>query len=276
MGATLAGCIPRSGSAADQAATAGMNAAQMLESPRRGYVIYGLDAELDCLQGARMDDALARADFVVSLSVFKSETMNRADVVLPIAPFTESAGTWINLDGCVQRSYAAVKPKGEARPGWKVLRVLGNHLDADGFDYVDIEGVRSEMALKTRYDAPEFDANPNIAAPGEEDRRASGDDFHRILDVPLYRIDPYVRRAAALQATRDNMKKPIAGLNPVQFERFSLREGTIMNVVAPDGVGVSIEVRSDHRVPENCIYIPGGYRQTAPLGIARRVALEEV
>ena len=225
---------------------------------------------------ARDASALARADFVVALSPFRHASMNYADVLLPVAPFTESSGTYVNVDGRAQVSRAAVAPRGEARPGWKVLRVLGNQLGLDGFDFVDIDGVRAELALESRAAAPDFTRGGMLPAPGDGDSGAVREEFHRIFDVPLYRIDPYTRRANALQHTHDNPRKPLAGLNPAQFDRFSLRDGAIMNLVTPDGDGVTIEVRADPRVPENCIYVPSGYRETAVLGLARRVALEEV
>ncbi len=274
--AWLMGALPHRGPHGRSVDAPGLNVRRMIAAPRRAYIVHGVDAELDCLDGSRLADALARADFVVSLSAFANQEMNRAHVLLPLAPFTECAGTFVNLDGRVQAARAAVKPKGEARPGWKVLRVLGNLLGLDGFDYVEIDDVRAEMGLGERVAPPSFDPARGLALPGDEDRGTARDEFHRVVDVPLYRADPYVRRASALQHTRDNPAKPVAGLNPGQFERYGLREGTIMNLVTPDGDGVSIEVRPDPRVPENCIYVPSGYRQGAVLGLARRVALEEV
>ncbi|KAA3623817.1 MAG: NADH dehydrogenase (quinone) subunit G, partial [Proteobacteria bacterium] len=275
-GAWLAGCVPHRGPRGRAAEISGANALEMVREPRRAYILYGLDSELDCIYGSALGEALTKADFVVTMSAFRAEAMNHADVLLPVAPFTESAGSWVNLEGQVQLSRAAVTPKGEARPGWKVLRVLGNQLGLGGFEYVEIDEVRAELALAEQEQCPIFETYASIAAPADEDAGAARDEFHRIMDIPLYRVDPYVRRAPALQATRDNPQRPVAGLNPAQFEKFGLREGAIMNLVTPDGSGISIEVRPDDRVPENCIYAPSGYSQTAPLGTARRVALEEV
>ena len=275
-GAWLAGCVPHRSARGRPTGSRGDNAAAMVRRPKRGYLLYGIDAELDCLEGARLADALSRADFVVSLSTFRSESMNRAHVLLPVAPFTEAAGTYVNLDGRAQESRAAVRPKGEARPGWKILRVLGNQFQLDGFNQVDIGDVRAELALEDRQAAPSFDVYPRLSTPGDEDSGTARDEFHHVFDVPLYRIDPYTRRAPALQRTGDNPDRPTAALNPAQFEQFGLREGVTMNLVTPDGTGVSLPVRADARVPANCIHVPSGYRATAPLGTARRLVLEEV
>ncbi len=274
-GAWLAGCVPHRGPGGRRLEQGGLNAGAVLARPRRGYVLYGIDAELDCLQGSRLADALSRADFVVSLTAFRSESMNHADVVLPIAPYTESAGTYVNVDGRVQQGRAAVRPRGEARPGWKVLRVLGNQFNLDGFEQVTIDDVRSELGLSERLPQPVFATAP-LTSPGDEDSGTAQNEFHHVIDVPLYRIDAYTRRAPALQRTTDNPQRPAGGLNPAQFERLGLRDGAIMNLVTPDGDGVSLAVHADPRVPPNCIHVPSGYRHSAVLGGARRLALEEV
>ncbi|GJL81902.1 MAG: NADH-quinone oxidoreductase [marine bacterium B5-7] len=274
-GAWLAGSVPHRGTRGGVAQVTGINALEMIESPRRAYVLYGIDADVDVIEGTRLTAALAGADFVVSLSAFKNDTMNKADVALPICPFTESSGTYVNLEGRAQLSNAAVPPLGEARPGWKVLRVLGNHLGVEGFDYIDIDDVRSELSFRDIEDAPLFQSH-TIVEPDESDRVGSGTAFQRIVDVPPYRIDSYVRRAPSLQATNDNPIKPFVSMNPKQFSEFGLRNGITMNVVAEDGNGVTLEVRADARVPENCVYVPYGYIESIPLGGARQVAVEEV
>src|SRR3990167_4742837 len=110
VGAYLAGAVPSGGS------VQGMNAA-----------------------------AMRAADMVVAMSAWKHHATDYADVLLPIAPFTETSGTFVNTEGRVQSFNGAVKPLGEARPAWKVLRVLGNLLDVPGFDYDSSEAVRDEV-----------------------------------------------------------------------------------------------------------------------------------
>ena len=122
----------------------------------------------------------------------------------------------------------------------------------------------------------EYPHDIEITLPDKHNGQDSNKLFHRIMDVPIYRVDPLVRRATALQKTADNSIRPIAGLNVEQAREFTLRDGTLMNVVTPEGNGISIQVQADNRVPVNCIYIPAGYIETAPLGVATHLTLEEV
>ncbi|MFT5112481.1 MAG: NADH-quinone oxidoreductase subunit G [Parasphingorhabdus sp.] len=275
-GAWLTGCVPHRGPHSGETDVTGTNAADMVANPRSAYILYGVDAELDACQGAVLCEALKKADFVVSFSAFHNEAMNDANVVLPITPFTEMAGSFVNLEGMSQKFNAAVTPKGEARPGWKVLRVLGNELGLSGFDYLEISDVQSEMGLVNHSHAPTTSAVYQLSEPDQDDHGAGADEFHRVMDVPLYRVDGLVRRSPALQSTRDNPLKPKAGMNPSQLEQFGLRNDTLMNIVTPEGVGISIKVEADDRVPVNCVYIPSGYKETATLGFTTRVMVEEV
>jgi NADH-quinone oxidoreductase subunit G len=121
----------------------GLGAQAMLDAPRAAYVLLGVEPELDAYDAAAATRAMRGAEFVVSLSAFKTAAQDYADVLLPIAPFTETAGSFINMEGRAQGFHAIVKPQGEARPAWKVLRVLGNLLNLGGFDYDTAEAVRA-------------------------------------------------------------------------------------------------------------------------------------
>jgi NADH-quinone oxidoreductase subunit G len=107
----------------------------MLKDPRQAYVVLGAEPELDCADGAQALASLTKAAVTVVLTPFKSQAMlDYAAVLLPVSPFSETSGTFVNTEGRVQSFYAAAKPLGEARPAWKVLRVLGNLLGLAGFD----------------------------------------------------------------------------------------------------------------------------------------------
>ena len=124
---------------------AGLNAAQMLAQPRKAYVLLNVEAELDSHDPQQAMNAMMAAEMVVAMSAFKHTALDYADVMLPIAPFSETSGAYINTEGRVQAFSAVVKPKGETRPAWKVLRVLGNLLQLPGFDYNSSEEVRDEL-----------------------------------------------------------------------------------------------------------------------------------
>ncbi len=175
----------------------GLNAARMVGEGCRAYLVVNAEPELDCADGAGAQAALQQADSTIVLSPFKSAAMlDYADAILPVAPFTETSGTFVNMEGRVQSFQAVCKPMGETRPAWKVLRVLGNLLELDGFAQESSEDVRAE-ALG---DAAEFVSGLDNGAAGSIDLAAKPA-ADAMKPVPLYGADPLVRRAASLQKT---------------------------------------------------------------------------
>ncbi|MEW8256832.1 MAG: NADH-quinone oxidoreductase subunit NuoG, partial [Candidatus Thiodiazotropha taylori] len=133
VGAQLAGAVPHlqaGGSAADRA---GLDTLQMLKMPRKGYLLLGVEPGRDFWNGSLSMSALQSADLVVAISAFRSPELEEcADILLPMAIFTETSGTYVNAEGRWQQSRGVVRPQGESRPGWKILRVLGNLTDQAG------------------------------------------------------------------------------------------------------------------------------------------------
>jgi len=195
-GAALAGALPHRDVIGSELDHPGLDALGMVSSPRRGYLLFGLEPERDLAGGALADRALLAADSVVCFTSFASpELLACADVLLPIGTFAETPGTFVNAEGRWQSFDAAAELLGDARPGWRVLRVLGNELELPDCEYrtaSDVcEALRAELGpveadAEYRGDfAPDLDAEP-----------VTGD-----LDVPIYSVDALVRRASALQAT---------------------------------------------------------------------------
>ncbi|ARU04119.1 NADH-quinone oxidoreductase subunit G [Comamonas serinivorans] len=175
----------------------GLNAQQMLAGGLKAAFLLNCEPEFDSALGAQAVAGLDQAEMVVTLSPFKAN-MAFSDVLLPIAPFSETSGTFVNAEGRVQSFHAVVRPLGDTRPAWKVLRVLANVLELPGFD---------------------FDASPAVLAA------ALGDGVQQLTDTQLsnrtnasvrastsnvapavaamYQLDSLVRRAPALQATQD-------------------------------------------------------------------------
>jgi NADH-quinone oxidoreductase subunit G len=123
-----------------------LNAHEMFAQPRRAYLLHGIEPELDCHDPQQALAALKQAALVVMLTPFADGACTEyADVLLPIAPYTETSGTFVNCEGRVQSFNGVVRPLGDARPGWKVLRVLGTLLAVPGFDYDSSEQVRDEI-----------------------------------------------------------------------------------------------------------------------------------
>ena len=188
-GAHLAGVLP--GRAAGDGS--GLDASAMLAKPLQSYVLLGVEPGVDMLSPSAAA-SLAASTFVVALTPYASDELKSvAHVLLPIGTFAETSGTFVSLDGTWQSFAGAAVPVGEARPAWKVLRVLGNLLGLSGFDQNTSEAVRGEVPTTGPVAvAPVvLSALPVVAVDAQ------------VIDVPLYRIDAIVRRASSLQATRD-------------------------------------------------------------------------
>jgi NADH-quinone oxidoreductase subunit G len=188
-----------------QPQTGGQNAAQMLSGSCKAVVLLGCEPAADSAAGAAAVAALQQADMVVSLNAFKTN-LDVADVLLPISPFTETSGTFVNAAGLAQSFHAVVKPLGETRPAWKVLRVLCNLMGIPGTDFETSQDVLaatgltvgqvSEAQLSNACDAPiEFKAIALDAAPSV---------------AGIYQLDGLVRRAPALQHTVDAKQEVFA------------------------------------------------------------------
>src|SRR6185295_3266472 len=116
----------------------------MLDSPRKAYVVLNAEPELDCHNPAHALRALRGAETVVALAAFRGRASEYAHVLLPVTPFTETSGSFVNTEGRMQSFNPAIRPAGDARPAWKVLRVLGNLLALEGFEFASSEAVRDE------------------------------------------------------------------------------------------------------------------------------------
>jgi NADH-quinone oxidoreductase subunit G len=266
-GAWLGGSVPHRGLNGAKASKPGRSALDMLMKPLKAYVLFGIEPELDALNGARARAAMEAADFVVMITSFKPSVHNSgaveyADVWLPLAPFTEMSGSFVNGEGRVQSFNAVTQPKGLARPGWKILRVLGTELTLDGFGQVDIADVRREINLSERVSLPAV-AAATVRPPVNGMALVQGQ-LSRIVETPMYRVDPFVRRSPALQKTTDN-PGAVARIHPQQAAKLNLTAGANVRVVMHEGEA-HVALRFDERVPEGCVWVPAGYIETAGLG----------
>jgi NADH-quinone oxidoreductase subunit G len=256
VGGWLAGCVPQRGANGAAAQPAGRHAADMFAQPLKGYFIFGAEAELDSADGKQARAALRQAGCVVAFSAFKPSQSDCAHVLLPLAPFTETDGTFVNAEGRFQSFSAAVTPAGDARPGWKILRVLGNLFKHAGFDYTATTGVLAELQQdikpSARLKARHFPPAPAVKG------------LQRIAEVPMYSIDPLVRRATALQQTRDNTG-PVARMHPREAQKHDVGGSARLRVIA-GGESVTLDFLIDRRIPEGCVLVPAGCPETLALG----------
>jgi NADH-quinone oxidoreductase subunit G len=193
-GAYLAGAVPHRAVGGAARAGSGANARAMLEQTLPGYLLLHTEPWADAaLPGAL--STLSRASCVVAVGAYASEEMKRcAHILLPAGTFAETSGTYVNLEGRWQSQGGAAKPLGASRPAWKILRVLGNLLELPDFDYQSSEGVRDE--LKARLES----AQP---APVRTSAALQAALTEAVIDLPMYQIDPVLRRAGPLLRTRD-------------------------------------------------------------------------
>jgi NADH-quinone oxidoreductase subunit G len=188
-----------------------------------------------------------------------------ADVLLPITPFTETSGTYVNAEGRVQSAHGVVKPRGDARPAWKALRVLGNLLGLAGFSFETSEEVRDE-ALGDVATIPARLAAPRAEAAGDASARppARPGMLERIADVPIYAVDPIVRRAPALQRTAD-ARPPAVGIASDLAAERGIVDGTLVRV-RQGGAQVVLPARVEASLAANVVRVAAGHPLTAALG----------
>jgi len=178
----------------------GMHARAMLEVPRKAYMLLNIEPELDCQHAALAKAAMAKAECVVALTAYKSQALENADILLPIAPFTETSGTYMSMEGRIQSFQAVTKPLGECRPAWKVLRVLANTLGLEGFDFNSSEEVKNKIFNGEKPSAVAWRSlNNNLKELVEIQVNIKKEGLQRIGEVPQYESDPIVRRSPPLQ-----------------------------------------------------------------------------
>jgi NADH-quinone oxidoreductase subunit G len=261
VGAHLAGALPQAG---------GLDARAMIDKPRRGYLVMGVEAEHD--MGPRAAQALAGAEFGVVLSAYRNATTESAHVILPIAPFTETAGTFVNMEGRAQSFNGVAKPQGQARPAWKVLRMLGALLDVAGFDADSIEDVRRQIA-------PDLAAWAkaglgNVAESFTWELRTPSAQIERISEFGIYAGDPIVRRSPSLQKTADGKASRAARLNAATLSRLGVQAGDRVRVRQGGGEAI-LAVALDAALADNTVRIARGVNETAMLGEGE-IAIERV
>ena len=238
----------------------GMNANAMLVSPRKAYLLLHTETDLDAADPGVARAALKAAECVIALSPFRSGVAEHADVVLPISPFSETAGTFVNCEGRVQAFNGVAPPLGEARPAWKVLRVLGSLLGLAGFAQDSIEAVRLELPAAEAIAAGLSNATGTaIGAPASTDAVPE-----RVADVPMYFADPLVRRAASLQKTR-NARPPAVRASAATLARLQLADGDAARVRRGEGEAM-LKVVADPSVPDGCVRIAAAHPTTSMLG----------
>lgn len=244
----------------------GLNARSMLEQGLAAYMVFDLEPEYDCSRPSTALTALADAEFVVVFSAFHSEAVQRyADLILPIAPFTENAGTLVNIEGRWQSFSAAVTPDDEVKQAWKVFRVLGNLFQLDGFGYVSSSDVLQEVRERLGNYRLDNTTDPFIGV--NPTRMSDEPSVVRVDSIPIYRCDPVVRRAEHLQQTPEAQRPCVVTVNLATAERLEI-EGKREVTLRCKGNKVTLPLQISESVADDCIHIPAASEQETLLPAA--------
>jgi NADH-quinone oxidoreductase subunit G len=270
-GAALAGALPHRGIAGKAIEAAGLTVSQMLENPLSAYVLMGIEPELDMANSAQALQVLKQAKFVVSITAYENTEMNEyAHVMLPMATIAETSGTFVNAEGKWQSFKGAISPVGEARPAWKILRVLGNLFEFAAFDYQTSEQVRNELLKLLEQEKSEAWSRYTLLSAAlrllAQDRHIFGSGLQRITAVPMYSVDAMVRRSKALQEVYPHQQTEVR-VHPVTAQQQHWQQEQVVKIKQGQK-SAKFTVCLDVNVPEQCVLINGGTHAAVGLGEA--------
>jgi NADH-quinone oxidoreductase subunit G len=246
--------------AVQQKPNAGIDA--ILDGSARAVLLLNVEPLSDLPNPVQSRAALTKADTVIALSAFaSSELLELADVLLPITPFTESVGSFINAAGTVQTIQPSVRPLADARPAWKVLRAMGSLLGLNGFLLNTPEEVCGEALAKPIAER----LNNRFTATLSLMQEQTVNGLERLTDLPIYGVDAIVRRAPALQLTRDAKNAHRLGLNAKTFAELNLKEGDLV-AITQGGNTVQMPAMLESELAAGCVRMSASTPASAELG----------
>jgi NADH-quinone oxidoreductase subunit G len=257
-GAWMAGMVPHRTTAGKIDQEPGLDVQAALNAKLKAYFLMGVEPGYDFANPYGARQSMLGAEFVVLLSAYHNESMHDyADVILPIAPYAETSGTYINIDNTWQTVKGAMLPHGEARPAWKVLRVLGNLFQCKDFEYTSTEDVLSEikdiamMTVESAYTPYYPECLPVI-----------NQSLIRVGEWPLYRIDAIVRNAKDLQlcAAADTA---CIRIHPATADRLQLDE---IATVSQGDIEITLPLKRDERIAADVVWVANAMPETVDLG----------
>ncbi|MBI2785682.1 MAG: NADH-quinone oxidoreductase subunit G [Legionella longbeachae] len=257
-GAYIAGMLPHRSAAGKIDLIPGMDVQAALNAKLKAYFLLGVEPGFDFANPYGARQSMLAAEFVVLVSAFNNESMyDYADVILPMAPYAETSGTYINVDNTWQTVKGAQAPYGESRPAWKILRVLGNLLHCNGFEYTSTEDILSEIknsvSITTRSEYKPYypECLPLI-----------NQSLTRVGEWPLYRIDPIVRNAKELQLCAAAESTCIR-INPKTADRLKLDD---IATVSQGDIEITLPLKRDERIAVDVVWIANAMPETVDLG----------
>ena len=266
-GAWLAGVVPHRGPGGKSVSVAGQTAADMLTGGKKRFLLLGAELEFDAANPAKAVQALSNAEQVVAISSFMSSSLaDHASVVLPMAQFPECYGTYVNATGNWQTVKGVATPAGDARPAWKIMRVLAEKLSLDGFNFDSPEVITKEVQQQCGQVQLDNLSSPNGGLHGTNIsyQAPAKAELLRAGETPIYATDPLVRRSQPLQNSNDG-KQAFAVMADSVMQKLGIEDGDTVKVQQGDGVATLV-VCSDNNVPDACVWVPAGLPQTQMLG----------
>ncbi|QIY78659.1 NADH-quinone oxidoreductase subunit NuoG [Chromobacterium violaceum] len=248
VGAELVGALPKNGD----------NAAAMIAKPKKAYFLLNAEVEFDSYNPQAAVAAMKQAATVIALTAYQGQgLLDYADVLLPIAPFSETAGSFVNMEGKLQTFNGVVKPLGETRPAWKVLRVLGNMLNLSGFEQNSAEEVRAEFG--------DFASKLNNALSKVAANPAAGSGIVRVGEVPMYQADAICRRAPSLQATNEAKGAATAHAHSSLLAKLGVAAGSTALLKQGEGEA-RVRIEADDSLPADVVRVAAAHASTLALG----------
>ncbi|PHS70740.1 MAG: NADH-quinone oxidoreductase subunit G [Methylophaga sp.] len=268
--ANMVDMLSHTGTAKQSIDQKGFNVQQIWQQELRSYVLFGIEPEHDCAEPVLAQQALKNASFVISMNSYVTDTMLAySDVILPIASFAETSGTFVGIDHQWQSFTGAVTAKGDSRPGWKVLRVLGNLARVDGFDYVSSQDVRDEVQDQVNL----ISTTDKVFHQPDSLNLAS--DLMAISEIPMHQSDAIIRRSSALQQTPDNQKSVIARMNSHEAEKHGI--GQAKNIIVKQGENTDTRAfEIDNTIADGCIYLAASNTITAFADVIVKAAEDQI
>ena len=261
-GAWLCGVLPHRLPAGMHDPQPGLDAAKMLARPRKLFVLFNLEPEFDFASAPDTLQAMYDAEFVVVFSPYvTAEMKDYADVVLPIATFAETEGTYVNAEGRWQTVECAVPAPGQARPAWRVLRVLADCLHLEGMAYQSVQQILEEIRLDVSEKA---DPSGSQYVPGDVSPPVGMEGVYRVSGMPVYATDHVVRRAKSLQET-SLAPSPHIAMCEQQASEFGVLGEQKVQVVQQDRQ-TELDLRLDPGVPMHCVWVQKSAQHVDELG----------
>lgn len=249
-GAYIAGAVPHRNPAGNTASKPGKTIKELLDSKTgiEAYILLNMEPYHDTIYGASVNEALNQAEIVVAITPFVTDYLKKyADVILPMNAYAENSGTFVNVLGDWQSWSGAAKGKGDARPAWKILRVLANLISLPGFDYVTTEDVINELKA---YIETMKNFNLGIRLPG---KITQFEGSYRLGPTMMYATDMLVRHAAPLQKTLEASKHEFIGIAPEVAAKQGWQEGESISITQ-DEQKLKLPLKF-MPLPENMIYL---------------------